>query len=116
MSRKPLVLANRDRIREIAESQNAERIALFGSTARGEDGPDSDCDFIADFKPRSSLFHLVRIKLGLEDLLGCDVDVVTRCSIPPGAASVERDEIRALSRVRQRQAGESRASPRLMAT
>lgn len=93
MSRKPLVLANRDKIREIAESQNAERISLFGSTARGEDGPESDCDFIADFKPRSSLFHLVRIKLGLEDLLGCGVDVVSRRSIPEGIDSIAKEEI-----------------------
>ena len=93
MSRKSLVLANRDKIREIAESQNAERISLVGSTARGEDGPESDCDFIADFKPRSSLFHLVRIKLGLEDLLGCDVDVVSRRSIPKGIDSIAKEEI-----------------------
>ena len=50
MSRKSTVLANRDRIREIAADCNAERIALFGSTARGEDTDASDCDFIADLQ------------------------------------------------------------------
>ena len=57
MSRKTMVLAHRDHIREIAESCNAERVALFGSTARGEDAETSGCDFIADFKPRTTLFH-----------------------------------------------------------
>ena len=93
MSRKTMVLAHRDRIREIAASCNAESIALFGSTARGEDTETSDCDFIADFKPRTSLFHLARMKLRLERLLGCTVDVVSRRSVPPEAAHVDDDSI-----------------------
>jgi len=88
-----MVLANRDRIREIAASCNADRIALFGSVARGDDTADSDCDFIADLKPQSTLLHLARMKTSLEDLLGCTVDVVSRRSIPPGAASVEEEAI-----------------------
>lgn len=93
MSRKSQVLAQRDRIREIAASCNAESISLFGSVARGEDTPNSDCDFIADIKPKTTLLHLARMTVRLEDLLGCDVDVVTRCSVPPGSVSVENDEI-----------------------
>ena len=89
MSRKPLVLANRGRIREIAVSCNAERVALFGSTARGEDTDTSDCDFVADFKPRTTLRHLARMRLQLEELLGCSVDVVSRRSVPSGAVHVE---------------------------
>lgn len=88
-----MVLANRDRIREIATSCNADRISLFGSVARGEDTADSDCDFIADLKPRSTLLHLARMKTKLEDLLGCNVDAVSRRSIPPGTASVEEETI-----------------------
>ena len=93
MSRKTMVLANRNRIREIAESCNAESIALFGSTARGEDTETSDCDFVADFKPRTSLFHLARLRLQLEELLGCTVDVVSRRSVPLDAAHVDDESI-----------------------
>ena len=93
MSRKPMVLANRDRIREIAESCNAESVALFGSTARGEDTEASDCDFIADFKPRTTLFHLARMRLQLEKLLGCAVDVVSRRSVPPEATHIADESI-----------------------
>ena len=89
MSRKAMVLAHRDRIREIAESCNAQSIALFGSTARGEDTETSDCDFIADFKPCTSLFHLARMKQRLEGLLGCTVDVASRRSVPPAATHVD---------------------------
>ncbi len=93
MSRKAVVLANRDRIREIAVSCNAESVALFGSTARGEDTETSDCDFVADFKPRTTLFHLARMRLQLEKLLGCTVAVVSRRSVPPEATRVAEESI-----------------------
>ena len=93
MSRKTMVLANRDRIREIAVSCNAESVALFGSTARGEDTETSDCDFVADFKPRTTLFHLARMKLQLERLLGCKVDIISRRSVPAEATRVADESI-----------------------
>ena len=93
MGRKSMVLANRGRIREIAESCNAERIALFGSTARGEDTATSDCDFIADFKPRTTLFHVGEMQYQLEELLGCTVDVVSRRSVPAEATHVVEESI-----------------------
>lgn len=88
-----MVLANRDRIREIAAAHNAERISLFGSTARGEDTAESDCDFIADVKPKTTLFHLAWMKEHLEDLLGCSVDVVSRGSIPARMSAHANEEI-----------------------
>ena len=83
MSRKNLVLANRNRIREIAVSCNAESVALFGSTARGEDTATSDFDFVADFKPRTTLFHLARMKLQLEELLGVPLTSSRAALCPP---------------------------------
>ena len=56
-----MVLANRDRIREIAASCNAPAIALTGSTARGEDTADSDCDFLADYTDETSYFDVARM-------------------------------------------------------
>lgn len=93
MSRKSLVLAHRDCIREIAASCNAQRVALFGSTARGEDTETSDCDFVADFKPRTTLLHLARPKLQLENLLDCSVDIVSRRTVPREAAHVDEESI-----------------------
>lgn len=98
MSRKNIgrtqsVVANRDRNREIAVSCNAERIALFGSTARGEDPDASDCDFIADFKHRTTLAHLGRMKRQLDELLGCRVDITSRRFVPPVAADVVEESI-----------------------
>ena len=88
-----MVFKHRDRIREIAASRNAEAVTLFGSTARGEDTADSDIDFILDLNSEASLFDMAAIKMDLESLLGCPVDVVSRRSVPDGAESVGRDSI-----------------------
>ena len=93
MSRKAMVLAHRDRIREIAAACNAESVALFGSTARGEDTETSDCDFIADFKPRTTLFHVGEMQYQLEELLGCSVDITSRRVVPAEAAHVVEESI-----------------------
>lgn len=53
------------------------RVWLFGSVARGEDGPDSDIDFLADFEPDSSLFDVLHLTQELGELLGRSVDVVS---------------------------------------
>jgi len=87
------VLAQRDRIREIAASCNADSIALFGSTARGEDTEASDCDFLADLKPKTTLFHIARMKRLLEELLGCPVDIVSRRALSPRMGGAEAEAI-----------------------
>ena len=50
---------------------------MFGSCARKEETPESDVDFVADFKEHSTLFNVVDLELDLADLLGSSVDVVT---------------------------------------
>lgn len=81
------------RIREIAVSCNGERVALFGSAARGDNSGISDCGFVADFKPRTALRHLAGMRLRLEKLLGCSVDVVLRRGVSCEAARVEVESI-----------------------
>ncbi len=57
-----------------------ESIAIFGSVARDEAGPDSDVDLLVEFKPeeRVGMFRFLELKEYLESLLGCSVDLVTR--------------------------------------
>ncbi len=63
-------------------------LALFGSAARGEAGPDSDIDVLIDLAPGRpfSLVDLVSLKNFLADRLEYDVDVVTRDGIGPRMA------------------------------
>lgn len=56
---------------------------VFGSRARGEEGPDSDLDLLVDLEPDRSLLDVISIKQDLEDLLGCSVDVVTEGGLSP---------------------------------
>jgi predicted nucleotidyltransferase len=55
-------------------------LSVFGSVARGEAKPGSDVDLLVELDPqrRISLFDFVHIKGELEDMLGCEVDLVER--------------------------------------
>lgn len=72
-----LVESRRDEVLEIAARHHASRVRLFGSAARGDDGPDSDIDLLVDFDQGSSLFDLMRMARELEALFGRAVDVVS---------------------------------------
>ncbi len=71
----------REHIKKIAQKHGADNIRVFGSISRGEEGPDSDIDFLVDFEADRSLFDLVGLKLELEELLGYKVDLVTEGGI-----------------------------------
>lgn len=68
---------HRVEILEIARRYGATQVRIFGSTARGEAGPESDIDLLVDLEPGRSLFDLGAMLVDLEELLGCRVDVVT---------------------------------------
>ena len=55
-------------------------LSLFGSRARGDDRADSDIDLLVDFTPgsRADLVDLIELKLGLQELFGIKVDLVSR--------------------------------------
>lgn len=72
-----LVEERRDEIKAIAARHRGRAIAVFGSVARGQEGPDSGLDFLVDFEADSSLFDLVRLQADLQDLLSRPVDVVS---------------------------------------
>lgn len=62
------------------EARGVIRMAVFGSVARMEDGPDSDLDIVVDLDAgrRFSLLDLAGIAGLAEDLLGMSVDIVRR--------------------------------------
>ena len=78
-----IIHQRRDEILKIARKYGAISVRIFGSVARGEDGPLSDLDVIVDMKQGSSLLDIVAIKQDIEDLLGIRVDLVTEAAISP---------------------------------
>jgi len=69
--------AHKHEIVALATQFWAKRIRVFGSTARGEDGPDSDIDFLGDF-PRGYDLFSQRLPLTdrLSNLLHRPVDLI----------------------------------------
>ena len=65
------------------EAMGVTSLALFGSVARDEAGPDSDVDVIIDVRRPFGLFDLARVHLRLEEIMGCKVDVLTEGSLLP---------------------------------
>ena len=69
-------------------------VAVFGSTARGEAGTDSDVDVLVEFSERATFDRYMEVKFLLEDMLGRRVDLVTRRALKPRMRSqVEQEAI-----------------------
>lgn len=74
---------NRQAIREATQRFNAANPRVFGSVARGDDGPDSDLDILVDDLPGSTLFTLGGLQDTLEQMmLGVPVHLLTPDDIP----------------------------------
>ncbi len=67
-----------------AERLGAANLRVFGSAARGDDGPTSDIDFLVDLSPSVTLFGLGRLEEEFEAILQRKVDVVPASSLKPG--------------------------------
>lgn len=82
MSVRDQVRASRAAILEIARKHGASSVRLFGSVARGREGPDSDVDILVT-PGTASLFDLAAMEVELEALLGRRVQVVSDGGLKP---------------------------------
>ena len=73
-----IIEANREKIK----GYGVRRLGLFGSGARGEAGQESDLDFVVEFE-KVSFDSYMDLKTFLEELFGCQVDLVLRDAIKP---------------------------------
>jgi predicted nucleotidyltransferase/DNA-binding XRE family transcriptional regulator len=77
-----------------AASHGASNLRVFGSVARGEDGPDSDVDLLVDLAPGTGLFGLATLERELKEILHVDVDLSPADSLKPRVrADAEREAI-----------------------
>jgi predicted nucleotidyltransferase len=88
------MVKNREEILKIIEENRStirrygvRRLGLFGSCARGECKEVSDLDFVVEFEKKSFDAYM-DLKLLLEELFDCNVDLVISDSIKPRLRSV----------------------------
>lgn len=62
---------------QIASRNRARKVRVFGSVARGDADSASDVDILVEMEPGSSLLDMGGLLMDLQDLLKCQVDVVT---------------------------------------
>lgn len=83
MNRQQVINALRAAKPVLAERYGVTRLALFGSTARGEARPDSDVDVIVGFDGPANSTRYFGVQFFLEDELNCAVDLVTEKALRP---------------------------------
>jgi uncharacterized protein len=74
---------HRRKILELAARHGARSVRVFGSTARGDAGPQSDIDLLVDVEPGRTLLDVIAFEQDLEDVLGCSVQVLTDAGLSP---------------------------------
>ena len=70
------------------------RLEVFGSFARGESRPGSDIDLLVTFQPDVHLgWDFFELHKEIEDILGCEVDLLTRRSVEQDENAIRRRSI-----------------------
>jgi uncharacterized protein len=90
------VRRQRRRLVDRAAGQGIGNLRVFGSVARGEDGPDSDLDLLADVPAGMGLVGLGRARDELEAIIGCRVDLVPASDLKAGVREHVEAELVAL--------------------
>lgn len=75
-----LPLETRRKIDELCRKHRIRELSLFGSRVRGDLSEDSDFDFLVVFEPDANidLFKFSNIQIELEEIVGSDVDLVSK--------------------------------------
>ena len=89
------VLRKQALIQTLAKAHGARSVALFGSAARNEDGPQSDLDFLVELEPGRSLLDLIGLGEDLKQAFGRNVEAVTAAGMKPRVLfEARRDAVR----------------------
>lgn len=79
----PLSAADVQRLREISRRHGVDRVRVFGSSARGEAGPESDLDLLIALGPGRGFRDLMDFCEEAEASLGRRIDVVLEDGLSP---------------------------------
>jgi predicted nucleotidyltransferase len=88
------IAEHRNEILALAQKHGAENVRIFGSVAKGKDSDGSDLDLLVSLGPKRTPFFPGGLKVDLERLLSCEIDIVTEKALH----RLIRDEILAEAR------------------
>jgi len=71
------IATHRQAILTLAQKHGAEDVRIFGSVARGMSHESSDLDLLVSLGRKRTPFFPGGLKADLEELLGCEIDIVT---------------------------------------
>jgi predicted nucleotidyltransferase len=77
---------------ETARRHGASNVRVFGSVARGEDGPESDVDLVVDLASGTGLVGLATLERELSSVLGAAVDLAPSDSLRPAVRDAIESE------------------------
>ena len=78
-------------LRALAVEHGYERLAVFGSVARGDARPNSDIDLLVEAPEGTSTFGFLRFKQLIEQVLGREIDLVSYGGLKPIDDDIRRD-------------------------
>jgi predicted nucleotidyltransferase len=76
---KEILKSHKDTISKLG----ANTLSIFGSVATNQSKINNDMDILIEFDAKKGLFAFVHLKDYLEDILHCDVDLVTKKGLHP---------------------------------
>ena len=94
MNRQEVLQILHEALPGLRERFGLQDLAIFGSVARDEAGPDSDVDVLVTFEGRTGFRAFMGLQFELEAILGAKVDLVTPKAMRPTLRPrIERDLI-----------------------
>ncbi len=92
---KPGIDVPREKIAEFCKKWKIREFSLFGSVLREDFRPDSDIDVLVTFREdaKHTLFDLVHMESELKQILGHEVDIVSRRGIESSRNYIRRNAI-----------------------
>jgi len=84
----------KSRLTPFCQRHGVARLEVFGSLARGEPHRGSDIDLLVTFQPEVHLgWDFFELHKEIEDILGCEVDLLTRRSVEQDDNAIRRGSI-----------------------
>ena len=91
----PNISIPREKLAAFCREHGIKQLAVFGSALRDDFGPESDVDLLIEFEPDRipGLLGLAGMEIELSELLGRDVDLLTREEVESSRNYIRRKSI-----------------------